>query len=214
MRVFFAVSARLVVVQWRAAMARLFFAVGVSRDVAAALRSISLGLGRAPIADCLRLIDVEQAHFTLRFLGEQSAERQEAALRAGRAAARGASPFDLEFERLGVFPDERRPHTLWIGAGKGAPELAGLAAMLENELAVEGFLREGRPFVPHLTLARVKRRPERSKMATLLAALPTQIAPLRVEGFALMESRPERGTVRYVALENFAMELPCTPSKS
>jgi 2'-5' RNA ligase len=214
MHVFFAVSARQVVVQWRAAMARLFFAVGVSRDVAASLRSISRGLGRAPIADCLRLIDVEQAHFTLRFLGEQSAERQAAALRAGSAAARGAASFDLEFQGLGVFPDERRPHTLWIGAGKGASELAGLAAMLEDELAVEGFMREARPFVPHLTLARVKRRPERAKMATLLAAQPAQIVPLRVAGFALMESRPERRTVRYIALETFALELPCTPSKS
>src|SRR5947209_7211908 len=101
-------------------MARLFFAVGVSRDVAAALGSISLGLARAPVADCLRLIDVEEAHFTLRFLGEQTSERRAAAVRAGRAAARGAAPFDVELLGLGVFPDERRPHTLWIGAGKGA----------------------------------------------------------------------------------------------
>jgi 2'-5' RNA ligase len=194
-------------------MARLFFAVGVSREVAKGLRSISLGLQRDPIADCLRFTDIEEAHFTLRFLGEQSPERQAAALRAGRAAGRGACPFELELEGLGVFPDDRRPHTVWIGAGRGARELGGLAALLEDELVVEGFSREDRPFVAHLTLARVKRRPDAGAIGALLGAPPRAVGPFPVESFALMESQPTRVGVRYIALETFALEPPCSPSK-
>jgi len=193
-------------------VARLFFAVGVSPDVANALRSVAQRLGRDPAAECLRFSEIEQVHFTLRFLGEQGAERHEAALRAGRAAARAASAFDLEIEGLGVFPDDRRPHTLWTGAGRGAGALVELVSRLEGRLADEGFSREERPFVPHLTLARVKRRPPLGAMARILSTPVPRIGSFRVESFALMESRPHRGTVRYIALETFAMELPCSPS--
>jgi 2'-5' RNA ligase len=115
---------------------------------------------------------------------------------------------------LGVFPDERRPHTLWLGAGDGGARMAELARLLGTRLAGEGFDDEARPFVPHLTLARVKRRPPRDAMRALLAGSAETVATLRVESFALMESKPTSDGVRYIALETFPLEMPCTPSRS
>jgi 2'-5' RNA ligase len=194
-------------------VARLFFAVGVSPEVGAALGSLGSRLKGRAGTEGLRFVDVEKAHFTLRFLGEQGPERQAAAVRAGRLAATGVGAFELGFAALGVFPDQRRPHTLWIGAGQGADELVGLARRLSLRLANEGFADEERPFVPHLTLARVKRRPSGDAMRALLSAEAAAVSQ-RVESFTLMESTPDRGTVRYIALETFPLESPCTPSKS
>jgi 2'-5' RNA ligase len=197
------------------AVARLFFSVGVSPEVVSALRSLVSKLRGGPSqTDGLRFVDVEQAHYTLRFLGEKGSDEQAAALRAGRAAAAEIRGFDLTMRTLGVFPDERRPHTLWLGAGEGAARLTELARRLEECLAHEGFPNEARPFVPHLTLARVKRHLPRHAMRALLAGRDEIVATLRVESFALMESKPVENTVRYIALETFPLEMPCMPSKS
>jgi 2'-5' RNA ligase len=195
-------------------MARLFFAVGVSPEVVSVLESLGARIKKSRIAECLRFIDASQAHYTLRFLGEVSPGRRLDAVRAGRAAADGASPFDISLEGLGVFADERRPHTLWVGAGVGASQLSGLASRLEMKLAEVGFAKETRPFVPHLTLARVKDRPPPSAVRALLAESPGTLAVLQVERFVLMESRAGASGLRYVCLETFSLENPCKPSKS
>ena len=93
-------------------MARLFFAIVVSPEVASAVELRKKALGRVLPTDTVRFTHPDQSHLTLRFLGEQPDERQEAALRAGRRAGAESTAFDLVLENLGLFPDRRRPHTL------------------------------------------------------------------------------------------------------
>jgi len=184
-------------------VARLFFAVEVSREVSVALRSLQAKLEKTPAADALRFTDPDQAHYTLKFLGEESPERQVAAVRAARAAAGRARAFELTLQTLGVFPGDRPPHTLWIGGGRGAPELVALASLLETSLVREGFSAEDRPFVPHLTLARVKGRPAPGSIRHLLDDAVETVGSLNVESFSLMESRSTPSGVRYLRLETF-----------
>jgi 2'-5' RNA ligase len=194
-------------------VARIFFAVGVSRELTRSLHALGSEMRARIPTDALRFTDPEQAHFTLRFLGEQEPDRVTAAVRAGRAV-QGVAPFGVELSSLGVFPNERRPHTLWVGAGQGATELVALAQKLEGELAREGFIAEERPFVPHLTLARVKGRLSSRDLGALLAERHPSLGAAQVESFMLMESKSHGGGVRYTALETFLLEIPCTPSRS
>jgi RNA 2',3'-cyclic 3'-phosphodiesterase len=150
---------------------------------------------------------------TLRFLGQRSPDEQELIVSAAAAAARGTVAFALAFGALGVFPDEWRPHTLWMGLREGRSELVALAARVETQLAAAGFAPEGRPYVPHLTLARVKQRPPPGLMKRVLGADVGETEVQSVESFALMESRPGGAAVRYVPLRTFRLENPCTPSK-
>src|SRR5689334_22006741 len=76
-------------------VARLFFAVNVSAEVASEVEAEKARVRRMIADDCLRFTDPKQSHVTLRFLGTQSPERQEAALRAGRRAAAHGKTFDL-----------------------------------------------------------------------------------------------------------------------
>ena len=193
--------------------ARVFLAVGISAEMAAAVARFNDGIGRRAPAGLFRFVDAEQAHLTLRFLGQRSQEEQDLAVQAALAAAKGAAPFSLALGALGVFPDERRPHTLWMGLRDGRSEMVALAGRLETELAKAGFEPEGRPYAPHLTLARIKQRPPAGLMKDILASDVPAVASHAVETFALMESRPSGGTVRYVPLRTFRLESPCTPSK-
>jgi 2'-5' RNA ligase len=202
--------------------ARVFLAVGISPAIAGVVEALARTIGRGAPAGLFRFVDAGQAHITLRFLGQRSDEEQTRIVRAAAAAAAGVSPFSLAVGGLGVFPDERRPHTLWMGLTKGRPELIALAARLDLELHGAGFAPEGRPYVPHLTLARIKQRPPSGLMRKIvqgeieggggtiaIESNPTQ----SVGSFAMMESRASPGGVRYVPLQIFRLETACTPSK-
>jgi 2'-5' RNA ligase len=186
-------------------MARLFFAVAVPPAVASVIEAHKEGLRNLLADDTIRFTDPAQSHFTLRFLGEEQLERQEAALRAGRRAGALAVPFDLALEGLGYFPDARRPHTLWMGTAAGGSRLVRLAQHLGEELAGEGFAAEERPFVPHLTIARIKGQlSSRTRQALRHAAQPPTCT-LRVESFLLMESRPKGGVHVHTPVEEFSL---------
>lgn len=93
-------------------------------------------------------------HFTLQFLGEVT----EGAARGAAAALAGVAfdPFDVELRGAGAFPESGSPRVVWVGAADGG-RLAGLARRVEAALAPLGFSRD-RPFAPHLTVFRVKRK--------------------------------------------------------
>lgn len=95
-------------------------------------------------------------HYTLRFLGDLDADGVVATRRAAADAARAAAPFRVTLGAPGLFPNDRRPRILWLGAAGGAPALTALAAGLEAALLAEGLGAADKAFTPHLTLGRVR----------------------------------------------------------
>ncbi len=65
-------------------------------------------------------------------------------------------------ERLGVFPRPQSPRVLWVGPsehwekGVEAKRTAEIHGTIEQACDGFSFLRETKPFSPHLTLARIK----------------------------------------------------------
>jgi RNA 2',3'-cyclic 3'-phosphodiesterase len=95
-------------------------------------------------------------HLTLKFLGNVDDKRVPEIAAAVGANIEGVTPFNIKIQGLGVFPNEREPHVLWIGLKQGEKELVQLQKSVEEALVPLGFPRENRPFHPHLTLARIK----------------------------------------------------------
>jgi 2'-5' RNA ligase len=91
-------------------------------------------------------------HLTLKFLGATDEKKIDL---IGAALEREISLFPrctIHAKGLGVFPDVRRPRTLW--AGIEGESLAALAGMVQTALAPLGFEEEKRAFTPHLTIGR------------------------------------------------------------
>jgi 2'-5' RNA ligase len=104
----------------------------------------------------VRWVGAENVHLTLKFLGDVD-EALLADLKAALAAvAASAGPFALSLKGGGCFPNARAPRVIWIGLAEGAEEASALAAAVERALEPLGFVREKRPFRPHLTIGRVK----------------------------------------------------------
>ena len=65
--------------------------------------------------------------------------------------------FTMSIEGMGAFPNPRRPRTLWVGVGSGAPDVSAVHDAIEAPLLDMGsYRRETRAYTPHITLGRVK----------------------------------------------------------
>ena len=181
---------------------RLFVAVPVAEEVRASIRELMEAVAGASIDERTygqpRWVRVDGLHLTLRFLGATLDERQQALGEAIAAAARGVAPFRVVLSGGGAFPDTRWPRVLWIGIGEGAPQLADLARRLDEQLAPIGWPPEGRPFAPHLTLARTDGVPGADERARRLVELAAGISfGWQVDRIVLYKSIQGRGPAWY-----------------
>jgi 2'-5' RNA ligase len=95
-------------------------------------------------------------HLTLKFLGNIPSKQVTEITGAIEKAAQGISPFHLEISSLGAFPNLKQARVFWVGISGELDKLSRLQQNIDSVLAALGFAREERPFVAHLTLARVR----------------------------------------------------------
>jgi RNA 2',3'-cyclic 3'-phosphodiesterase len=148
-------------------------------------------------------------HLTLLFLGEVPSEAiariSERLLPIGLSVA----PFEFRLEGIGAFPTVTEPRVVWVGVGSGREELTDLARRIRS--ALEGEVRIPRePFVPHLTLFRVRSPADRSRAREVLEHRVPLPAPrtIRVHEFVLKESVLGRGGATHRTIEAIPLAGP------
>jgi RNA 2',3'-cyclic 3'-phosphodiesterase len=150
--------------------------------------------------DRVRWTRPENVHLTLKFLGDVRAESLDGIRVALGEVCAEHAPFDAVLAELGAFPSARRAKILWVGVGAGSERLRSLAADVDDALASLGFEREKRPYVPHLTLGRVRGR-------TLNFDLPPGVegTGFRVRRVELTESTLAPKGATYRTVGDFAL---------
>jgi 2'-5' RNA ligase len=106
--------------------------------------------------DCVRWVNPEQIHLTLKFLGSTEEGLVEPVSRILVNLAAAATPFRTQVAGIGAFPNPRNPKVIWVGMPGDQGTLLQFQEQLEDALAPVGFAKEKRSFSPHLTLGRVK----------------------------------------------------------
>lgn len=148
-------------------------------------------------------------HITLHFFEELPADRVPIAIEAVRAAANGFLPFEIEIRGVGAFPNANRPRVVWAGLGEGSAEVLSLVTRLRNALSSRAFTVENRPFVPHLTLARV-RTPRTAAWAGPFLANPANVSRTwvrsKVTELLLKESELLPAGARHTVRERVPLE--------
>ena len=141
----------------------------------------------------VKWVDPHGIHLTLKFLGNIPSGRVTEITEAMKKATQGISPFQLEISGLGAFPSLKQARVFWVGVSGELAKLSGLQQNIDSELAALGFAREERPFVPHLTLARVREGaspPERRSFGELVDSTTFEDKyPVEVEAVRLMRSQ-------------------------
>jgi 2'-5' RNA ligase len=153
-------------------------------------------------------------HLTLKFLGDIDPNQVPGIRDKITAVLAPLAPLEVSLDRVGVFPDLKRPRVLWLGLKDEQGVLKTLQSGIEQALAGAGFPADLRPFSPHLTLARIK-SPKGIKSQRGIPELKHELDALLSEGIApnpfhagsiqLVESQlTPKGSI-YTVLANFKL---------
>lgn len=145
-----------------------------------------------------RFVPRQNYHVTLAFLGDIDEAQAREAMDAMDEACAEAAAVPMRPDGLGKF-GRASDSTLWLGLAPDA-ELAGLADRLREVLRSRGIGFDGKPFLPHITLARRAKLP---KGALPELALPLPCNAARV---TLFKSTLSRNGAQYKPL--YEIELP------
>ena len=169
-------------------MPRLFTGLEIPRHVADSLSMMRGGLPGA------RWIDLENYHLTLRFIGDiDDALARDIAGLLGRVQRR---PFELRLDGLTSFGG-RKPRAVVASVTAVAP-LLELQAEQERLLQRLGLEPEGRKYIPHVTLARLRETSSWQVADYLSARGHFRSAAFEVSRFVLFSSRSSVGGGPYV----------------
>ena len=141
----------------------------------------------------VKWVDPGGMHLTLKFLGNIPSKRVTEVTGAMEEATHGISPFHLEISGLGAFPGLKQVRVFWVGIGGEVDKLSKLQQTIDAALAALGFAKEERPFVPHLTLARIRQGASPSERRSFGELVDSTIFeekyPVEVEAVNLMKSQ-------------------------
>jgi RNA 2',3'-cyclic 3'-phosphodiesterase len=134
---------------------RAFLAMEMSEDVLQTISRLQEKL-KWEISGRISWTRPQGQHLTLKFFGDISVEDLQNISSAVQNRVASGWSLNLKIEKLGVFPEARRPRVLWCGITGDVEKLSALQKQLDADFAGLGFPREDRPFRAHLTLARIK----------------------------------------------------------
>ena len=180
---------------------RAFIAVKV--PASEALRAVLRELDR--LGKAVKAVDPENLHVTLKFLGDTDPRLTSTICDVMRSAVQGQPQLRMPVSGLGAFPHMARPSVIWAGLEQAMP-LVHVAATLDSELVGLNFEPEKRPLQPHVTLARIKRRPPPQLKALLAQYQNATFGEVTVSAIELFQSELRREGPRYTVLASVPLE--------
>lgn len=167
---------------------KLFAGIALDRDTQVALGKYAAVLRTAGLTG--RYVSEDKYHLTLAYLGPVDAALLEPVQGALREAALTNDPFTLVLDRIGAFPDARRPRVVWAGCAQPSAAFDRLCSDVRRALAPVGFTfaEEG---IAHATLARTSS----AQPLPSIGALPPVVVDVRA--ITLFDSVRVKQTTRY-----------------
>ncbi|QCW04775.1 RNA 2',3'-cyclic phosphodiesterase [Natrinema pallidum] len=183
---------------------RLFVSVDLPDDLADPVADLQDEFADASGLD---FTGPEQAHLTMKFLGETDEDRLPALERALSAAVDDADvdPFTVRYGGLGVFPSLDYISVVWLGVEAGGEELTRLHEAIEDRTTAMGFDPEDHEFTPHVTLARMQHAGGKDRVQDLVREREPTIGEARVDEIRLTESTLTDAGPVYSTVESFPL---------
>jgi len=183
---------------------RLFVSVdldGLADDIVAVQDLIAEASG-------LTVTDPEQAHITLKFLGDTDEDRLPELTDELAAAIEesGVDPFSAEIGGLGVFPHLGYISVVWVGVREGSEQLTRLHEAIEDRTVALGFDPEDHDFTPHATLARMDHAGGKDLVQDVVENRDPDVGRVRVEEVRLTESTLTPDGPEYTTVERFSLD--------
>lgn len=190
---------------------RAFIAVTVPAMVIEELSAVQARLTQRVPEGEVRWSRPDGMHLTLRFLGDITARQIHELQQILPAKLKSQRMFHLQLADLGGFPNIDQPRVLWVGLGGNRVKLNQLKMAVDSVCDQLGFTSDHKPFVPHLTLGRVRKdafpgQLRRIGNAARLTAAPASQA-WRVRSVHLYKSDLQPDGAVYTSLGEYGLRL-------
>ncbi len=153
----------------------------------------------------VRLVGADEFHLTLHFLGRLPPGADQAVV-CRALAALTAVQFEIAIKGVGRFPPQGQAQVLWAGVEPCAPLLALHRSMGAALADAFGFQTETRPYLPHVTLARLETPAAAEGIDDFLDKRAHRELPLGlVRQFVLYSSTFNGGVPSYVQEAEFPL---------
>lgn len=182
---------------------RLFVAIRVPAEVRGKLARVQLELQSVLPLLSTRWTKPENAHLTLRFLGNVGVGQMPDITRRLGSSLSGFGVLDLVCERLGSFPDLRFPRVIWAGVHDLSNSLLQLHKTVDAAVAGFGDAAAQNRFEGHITLARPKiiKPADAERLGSVVrAAAGRRFGCWSCSGIELIQSEPSPDGSRYTPL--------------
>ena len=170
-------------------MLRLFIALPVESSVKEFLTE-TIGSLRGKGGN-VKWVDPKNVHLTLKFLGDtDEALVEQISQRIDKIASKN-HPLECTLDRLGAFPNLRRPRVFWAGMSSpegGMEKLKHMAGAVDLAVSKLGFERESRPFKSHLTLGRVRQPSGLEALTGYIETMKVEPCPMHLDRIVLFKS--------------------------
>lgn len=177
----------------------------VSVDLEGLAESVAFVQERFEGASGLSPVDPEDAHVTLKFLGDVDQGDLTRLVDGLEAAVDAAAvdPFHAEFGGLGAFPSEDYIRVVWLGVREGGEAMTRLHEAVEERTVELGFDPERHEFTPHVTLARMNHAGGKEHVQEVLRTEDPAVGSMEVEEVRLTKSELTEEGPRYETVERF-----------
>ena len=158
----------------------------------------------------IKWVDPDNAHLTLKFIGQLDEKDVPDALEVLEAAAGEAQPFTMRVNGISAFPSERKPRVIHAPVEESSGVLEELAGVVDSGLAEAlGIEREKREFKPHVTLGRTRKGKSCPPIDELASEVrESYFGLVEVEEMVLMKSDlTPRGAI-YTPLNHIPLATP------
>jgi RNA 2',3'-cyclic 3'-phosphodiesterase len=136
---------------------RSFIALFPSEPVVNQLLNIQSVLRK--IFDGVRWEKEDKFHFTLQFFGDQSEEQLDMITTEIQQVCTNTKAFPVIITKAGCFPNQRSPRIFWIGSDIHENTLLqNFVSNIQSVTQKIGIKPEEKPFHPHITVGRTKRK--------------------------------------------------------
>ena len=136
----------------------------------------------------VKLVEPENIHITLKFLGDIEEEYIEKIEEIMKDSVKETDSFEIQLKGAGVFPNQNYIKVMWIGI-KNGEQIGKIAKNIDEKLSELGFEKDRRGFSAHLTIARVRSAKNKDKLMQIIEKYrEIEFANVKVNSIILKKS--------------------------
>jgi RNA 2',3'-cyclic 3'-phosphodiesterase len=133
---------------------RIFIAIALPKKVRKELSALQDRLKKSNTD--IKWVKPENIHLTLQFLGNVKENRLAQIIQYLVQATEKHNHFYLSVKTLRVLPKLDYPRIIWVGINDEKQACKALQKSITENMEKLGFKKDGRAFLPHITLGRVR----------------------------------------------------------